>query len=245
MAGSMASFVISDTLMKLALIDLPLFQAILIRGVFGCILMAALCWYFGAFKTHGGVIAALSNRPVVLRTIGETGGTFFFLTALSHMQIANVTAVLQVLPLTITLGAALFLGETVGWKRYVAILIGFIGVMLIIKPGSEGFSLFSIYALIATLFITLRDLSTRRLPKTTPSLLVSMVTAIMVTALGAIGTLFESWHQVSGDNLVILLAAATILMAGYVFSILAMRVGDVGFVAPFRYSILIWALLLG
>jgi S-adenosylmethionine uptake transporter len=207
--------------------------------------MALLCRYLGAFRVPDGIAAALLHPTVLLRTLGEAGGTYFFLSALFQMPIANVTAVLQILPLTITLAAALFLGETVGWKRYGAIIAGFIGVLLIVKPGTEGFNAYAIYAVIATVFITLRDLVTRKMPKTTPSLLVSLVTAIAITIMGGIGSIFEPWQTLNGFHLSVLFAAAAILMVGYIFSIMAMRDGEVSFVSPFRYSILIWALIIG
>ncbi|MGI9367041.1 MAG: DMT family transporter [Rhizobiaceae bacterium] len=246
---SMAGFVLNDTLIKLVAGQLSLFQAILIRGVFACVFMAMLCYALGAFRVSsdggGGVWRALAHPTVWWRTIGEAGGTFFFLSALFQMPIANVTAVLQILPLTITLAAALFLGEKVGWKRYGAIVAGFLGVLLIVKPGTEGFNFYAIYAVIATLFITMRDLVTRKMPKSIPSLLVSLVTAITITLMGAIGSLFEPWTPPNSYQIMVLLSAAAILMVGYIFSILAMREGEVSFIAPFRYSILIWALILG
>lgn len=242
---SMAGFVFNDALMKLVAGQVPLFQAILVRGVFACCFMALLCTYMGAFKVEGGPINALRHPTVLLRTIGEAGGTYFFLSALFEMPIANVTAVLQILPLTITLAAALFLGETVGWRRYGAIAVGFVGVMMIVKPGTEGFNFFAIYAVISTLFITMRDLVTRKMPRTTPSLLVGLVTAIAITLMGAVGSLFEPWQTLNTYQFSVLFGAAAILMVGYICSILAMREGEVSFIAPFRYSILIWALVLG
>lgn len=245
MMMSMAGFVLNDTLMKVVMNELPLFQSMLFRGIFATALMAGLCQYMGAMKVEGGAIVALRHPMIVWRTIGEAGGAFFFLTALFNMPIANVTAVLQILPLTITLSAALFLGEAVGWKRYLAIIIGFCGVLLIVKPGTDGFDVFAIYALIATFFITLRDIATRRLPENVPSLLVSLLTAVVVTLMGLIGSLFETWQSLELIHVILLFGAAAILMVGYVCSILAMRNGEVSFIAPFRYSILIWALLLG
>jgi drug/metabolite transporter (DMT)-like permease len=245
MMGSMAGFVINDTLMKIVLNDLGLFQAILIRGLFATAFMVLLCWAMGSLSSASSLNENLKDKYLIWRSIGEVGGTFFFLTALFNLPIANVTAVLQILPLTITLAAALFLGETVGWRRYIAISIGFFGVLLVVKPGAEGFNIFSIYALIATGFITLRDIATRQMPQNIPSTLVSLVTSILVTLLGLIGSLFQPWAAVGSDQLIYLVSAAAILMVGYICSILAMRDGEVSFVAPFRYSILIWALLLG
>ncbi len=242
---SMAGFVLNDTFMQLSMREVGLFQALLIRGLFASVLMALLCAIMGGFRTPHGIVPALKHPSVLWRTIGETGGTFFFLTALFHMPIANVTAVLQVLPLTITLAAALFLGEHVGSRRWTAIIVGFLGVLLILRPGSDGFNIYALSALAATGFITLRDLATRQIPNSTPSLLVSCLTAITVTMLGAIGCLFQPWQAVEIQHVMLLASAASIIIFGYVFSISAMRHGDVGFVSPFRYSILIWALLLG
>jgi len=245
MMGAMAGFVFNDALMKLVMEDVSLFQAILVRGLFASSFMAVMCLTMGGFTSSKILKDNLKNKYLIWRSIGEVGGTFFFLSALFHMEITNITAVLQILPLTITLAAALFLGESVGWRRYIAIGIGFFGVMLIVKPGAAGFNIFSIYALIATGFITLRDIATRQLPPEIPSTLVSLVTSVLVTMLGLIGSFFQPWVAIGLTELAYLVGAAAILMVGYVCSILAMRDGEVSFIAPFRYSILIWAMLLG
>lgn len=242
---SMAGFVFNDALMKLVLVDIALFQAIFVRGIFSTLLMVILCWRLGALRLRGGFAATLLDRMVLLRTLGEVGGTFFFLTALSHMPIANVTAVLQILPLTITFAAALFLGEKVGWRRYAAITVGLVGVLIIIRPGGSDFNWFAIYAVIATSFITLRDLATRQMPDHVQSLNVSLISAIAVLLMGAIGSAFAPWQPLSNTQFALLSGAAAILMVGYLCSILAMRSGEVSFIAPFRYTILLWSLFLG
>ena len=124
---AMAGYVLNDMFIKLTLSELNLFQSILIRGIFAFALLVPLCWWMGAFNSINGSLSALKHPMVFWRIFGEAAGTFFFLTALKHMPIGNVTAVLQTLPLTITLSAALFLGEAVGWRRYVAIFVGFFG----------------------------------------------------------------------------------------------------------------------
>ncbi|MEE9375417.1 MAG: DMT family transporter [Rhizobiaceae bacterium] len=242
---SMAGYVINDVFMKLVLVDLPLFQSIFLRGLFAAVLIFLLCWFMGAFKTEQGIVHALKHKMVLWRILGEVMSTYFFLEALRHMPIANVTAVLQVLPLTITLSAAVFLGEKVGWRRYGAIILGLIGVLIIIRPGAADFNVFAIYALAATVFVTLRDIATRSLPSSTPSLLISLLTAISTLTMGAIGSQFETWQPMEQSHLIHLLGASGIIVVGYIFSIQAMRVGDVGFISVFRYSALIWALLLG
>jgi len=242
---SMASFALNDVFMKLVFGKVGLFQAIFLRGVMACAIIATACWTLGLLNDFARIRSVITTRLVQWRCLGEAGATVFFLSALQAMPLANVTAILQILPLTITLGGALFLGQKVGWRRYVAIAIGFVGVMLIVRPGSDGFTIFSIFALAAALFVTVRDLTTRGLPKTIPSLLISLLTALVITLLGALGSLTETWQPVGSAQWIYLALAACMIMGGYVFSVLAMRDGDVGFVAPFRYSIMIWALGLG
>lgn len=245
MTLSMAGFAFNDALMKWVMADIGLFQSIALRGLFAVPLM--LLWFLlrGGWQTRTTIPTQMKHGSVWLRVIGEVGGTYFFLTALSQMLLANVTAVLQILPLTITLTAAFIFGERVGWRRYVAILVGFIGVLMIIQPGGEEFSSASIYALICTAFLTLRDMATRKLPSGVSSSLVSVMTAIAITIMGLIGASFDPWIAVETTVWIGLLIAAILVLMGYQFSVLAMRHGDVGFVAPFRYSILIWALILG
>jgi len=242
---AMAGYVLNDTFMKFVLGDLPFFEALFIRGIFATLFMVLLCWRMGALSKFRDLRRLLDHHTVQLRVVSEVGGTYFFLTALSHMPIANVTAVLQILPLTITFAAAWVLGERVGWKRYAAILIGFCGVMLILRPGTSDFDIYAIYALLAVAFITTRDLATRKMPNDIPTLPVSLLTAIAIMLMGVAGMPFEAVEAPTLRQIALLAAAAGILSVGYTFSISAMRVGDVSFVTPFRYSILLFALLLG
>jgi drug/metabolite transporter (DMT)-like permease len=239
---SMAGFVINDTLMKSLSADLPMFQAIFMRGVFATVLIGLLAWHRRALlhrpsRRTGGIIS--------LRVIGELGATVCFITALFNMPIANATAILQVSPLAVTLGASLFLGEAVGWRRYSAIMIGFLGVMLIVRPGSDGFTIYSIYALAAVVFFVLRDLVTRRLPHDVPSLFVTVVSSVSVTLMAGACVAAESWEPMTLKQLLVLLMAAVFVLVGYLFGVMTMRVGDIGFISPFRYTVLIWAIILG
>jgi len=169
---SMAAFTLNDTFIKNVASDLPLFQAILIRGLFTTALLAVIGLYRREIRFN---LPRADWRTIGLRTIGEIFATVFFLTALFHMPIANISAILQALPLAITLAGAVFLGESVGWRRYGAILIGFAGVMLIVRPGGDAFDNYAIYAIISVGFVVLRDLSTRRLSRQVPSLTVALV----------------------------------------------------------------------
>ncbi|MGH1479214.1 MAG: DMT family transporter [Geminicoccales bacterium] len=239
---SMAGFVLNDTLMKSMSDDLPMFQAIFLRGVVATLLMGLLAWRQHALLYR---LSAGNANMVGLRVIGEIGATICFITALFNMPIANATAILQVMPLAVTLAAALFLGEQVGWRRYTAITVGFIGVMLIVRPGSDGFTIYSVYALAAVVFLTLRDLATRRLGTGVPSTHVAFISALSIMVMSGLLSTATPWAPVSFEQMTMLAFAALFVLTGYLFGIMTMRLGDIGFISPFRYTILIWAILLG
>ena len=242
MCASTVGFVCNDALIKSVAGEVPLFQAILIRGVVATALITALAWRAGALRQMPG---PRDRKVIGLRMLGEIGATALFLTALFHMKLANVTAIIQAAPLTIALAAAWFLGETIGWRRYAAIGTGFLGVMLIVRPGTEDFNIYAGVALAAVLFITLRDLSTRSLSREVPSLLVTMMTAVSITVIAGIITLALGWQAIEPGITLRLVAAAGFLLLGYHAGVRAMRVGEVGVVSSFRYTNLIWALILG
>jgi S-adenosylmethionine uptake transporter len=162
-----------------------------------------------------------------------------------QMPLANVTAILQVLPLTVTLAGAVWFREAVGWRRMLSILIGFVGVLLIVRPGPEGFNTFALYAVVAVFFITLRDLSTRRMSDEVPSLLVTVCASVGVMAFGLVGTIGQEWVAVTQLGAMKLGAATLFLVIGSLTSVMMMRVGDVSFVAPFRYTGIVFALVIG
>lgn len=242
MMASMASFTLNDTFMKVLAGQIPLFQLLFLRGLLTTIAVAVIVWRLKALPKS---LPRRDGMLILLRTVAETGAAYFFLTALFNMPIANVTAILQALPLTITLAAAVFLGEPVGWRRMAAILIGFVGVMLIVRPGADEFSVYSIYALIAVGFVTLRDLTTRRLSRDTPSMFVTLVTSTAIMAFFGLAGLGSDWAPMSGRELGLTAGAAMMIIGGYLFSVMVMRVGEISFVSPFRYTGLIWALVLG
>jgi drug/metabolite transporter (DMT)-like permease len=242
MMGSMAAFTFNDTLVKLVGSELPLFQIIFLRGAMASVLIYGLTRHLGAMRV---TLSRLDWSLIGIRSLSEVGATYLFLTALMAMPLANVTAVLQVLPLTVTLGAALFFRETVGWRRLVAILIGFCGMLLIVRPGSDGFSAGSIYALSAVACVTVRDLTTRRMSSEVPSMLVTLLGALSVTAFAGVASLGTQWVAVSLPQFSMLVAASVFILLAYTCSVMVMRVGEIGFVSPFRYSGLVWALVLG
>ena len=242
MALSMLAFVLNDGLMKAVFDGMSIYQAIFLRGLITVPLIALLAWHKGALIVS---IAPRNRLLVTLRVAAEVGATVGFLTALKHMPLANVTAILQVLPLTVTMAAALFLGEKVGWRRWLAIAIGLAGVLIIIRPGMEGFSVYSIWALVAVGCVTIREIATRKLSADLPSLPVALATAIAIGGLGAVMLPAVEWAPVSASALSLICGASLAIIGGYLFSVMTIRIGDIGFVAPFRYTAMVWALILG
>lgn len=242
MMASMGSFTINDAFMKSLAGHVPFFQALFLRGCLTVLFIAVLAWATGRLRPGPD---PADRGLVALRTLAELGAAYFFITALFNMPIANATAIIQALPLTVTLAGWLFLGEPVGWRRLTAILVGFIGVLMIVQPGSGGFSIYSLYALAAVVCVTARDLASRRIGPGTPSVQVALVAACGVTAMAAVGATFTDWVPLVASDGATLLAAAAFVIGGYVFSVATMRVGDIGAVAPFRYTSLLFALVLG
>lgn len=242
MCLSMAAFTFGDAAIKATGGDLPLSQLLVIRGVLASTALLWMAWYFNGLRLR------LPKRDALLvgiRGLSESVAAYFFLSALLAMPFANVTALLQMLPLAVTLGGALVFREAVGWRRWTAISIGFCGMLLIVRPGTDGFTGASIYALCAVLAVTVRDLVTRRISTQTPSLTVTFVCSVMVTLFAAGWSFGQDWVAMTPRLTALVLLATTFIIGAYLFSVMVMRVGDVSFVAPFRYTGLVWALVLG
>lgn len=238
---AMAGFILNDVLVKLSAPHLPLGQIILVRGLICIVLMVAVCQITGAFRHFG----QLRHKTVALRTFAEVMATLLYLSALFQLPIANATAILQALPLVVTAGSAIFLKAHVGWRRWTAIGVGFAGVLVIVRPGLEGFNAWGLLAIGAVFFMALRDLATKGMPKAVPTFGVALFAVLGVTVLGLGMTAVEGWQPMEAKTYIYLTGAAGFILIGYIFIIIAMRTGEISIVAPFRYSIVVWALFLG
>ncbi len=242
MMGSMAAFTLSDTAIKITDGAVPLAQLLTIRTALTGLLVLGLALAMGRLHFR---MTRRDRQLIALRCVAEIGAAYFFVTALFNMPLANITAILQALPLTVTLCAALFLGEPVGWRRLTAIVVGFVGVMLILRPGPEGFTMDAVYALAAVACVTARDLVTRRLSTEVSTLSVTFITSCAVFAAAGGVQLTQTWVPVDPLHLKLIILSSVIIAAAYFLSIQVMRVGEVSFVAPFRYTGLLWATGLG
>jgi len=241
MTLAMSGFIVNDTFAKLVSGSVGLGELIFIRGCFAvAIVLAIILVWVGP----SGIRHAFHLR-VLVRAAMDAVSTFLFITALFHMPLPNVTAILQAVPLTVTLLAATLLGEAVGWRRFTAIAIGFAGVLMIVKPGGEGFNIYAGIAICCIFVVAVRDLVTRRIPSDVPSIVVALANAAVVTVAGGIWSIFEGFSIPDPQVTLRLATSAVFLVVGYLFTVMALRTGDISDTAPFRYTIIIWSMLSG
>lgn len=242
MSLAMLGFSGNDAFLKSVSADLALSQAVFLRSLVATLLIAAIAAARGGLRFRPG---RRDRRLIALRSVAEIGGTVCFLTALFNMPIASASAILQSVPLAVTFAAAVFFGEPVGWRRYLAIAVGFGGVLLIIRPGAGGFNVYALWAVASIAFIVTRDLSTRRLSAEVPAVYAALVTSAVLTAAAALAGGLEDWQPVATRHLGALVVASGCLVVAYLFGVEAMRTGEIGAVQPFRYTLLVWAMIFG
>lgn len=241
MTLAMSFFVVNDALVKFISQSLPAGQLIMIRGVIACVLILAV-----ARALRVPVRAAhLRDRWVLLRASLEAIGSIFYLYALFHIPLPNASAINLSSPLFIAVLAMIFYKERVDAARWLAIAVGFGGVLLVIQPRANDFNAFALLTLAGTVMYSGRDLLTRRIPKGIDALVVTLSTSMLVTLLAGAILLLQGWQPMSARQFGLLALAAVFLASGYYFIIQASRQGDFSVVAPFRYVGLLGALLLG
>lgn len=242
MALAMASFTANDALVKSVTPHMNTGQIMFVRGVMTTLMIYLVARHFGALRSLKSILRPL----VLLRTLCEIVASLMFITALGKLDLANASAIMQSLPLAVTLGAAFFLSEPVGWRRWMAIAIGFVGVIIILRPGPEGFTIAALLALGSVFITASRDLLTRRMYADMPSLAITLFTALASTAFGALLIApLGGWQPMDWNVLGHIALASVFVLVGYQSIIIAMRAGEISFIAPFRYTSLLWALVIG
>ena len=241
MLAAMGSLIVNDCFLKMAAESLPAGEAIFLRGLFATL----LCTAFIAATDGLGALRLAAGPWVQLRAGADVFGTILYLNALMRMPFADANALLQFTPLAITAGAALFLGARVGWRRWLATGVGLVGVLIIVRPGGAGFNAYSLLALSVIAFVAVRDLLTPRIGAAVPTLVVAAASsaAVMVGSAGLAP--FETWVWPSAAGLLLLFLSGVGLVGGTCWIVVAMRVGEIAVVAPFRYCVSLWAIAAG
>ncbi len=241
MALAMASFSTSDVLVKIASDALPLGEIIAVRNGFSIILVLAFGLVYGGLRVPSGAPTGLLG----VRMAAEVLSTLLFLGSLIAMAIADALAIAQITPLVVTAAGAIFLGEHVGWRRWLAALAGLAGVLIILRPGTGAFSLAGLMALASVITVALRDIVTRKIPNTVPTLSLTLMSTAATFASGFLLLPWETWLWPSAGQWLALATAGVALTLAYGFITIAMRSGDIAAASPFRYLSMLFALLAG
>ncbi|MFN4056985.1 MAG: DMT family transporter [Roseinatronobacter sp.] len=240
---AMFGFAIEDMFIKIMADAIPVGQILLMLGLGGAVVFGTK-----AHRAGGQILSpALLTRPVMVRNLCELVGTIGFVLSFVLASLATASAILQATPLVVTLGAVLFLGEKVGWRRWSAIAVGFAGVMLIVRPGTAGFEPASLFAIIGVLGLAGRDVSTRLVPRNISSAQISTWAFAMLVPAGLFLMAAMRTPLILPDAMTSIIYVLTLGIGVLSYSALvaAMRVGDLSFVTPFRYTRIVFALVVG
>lgn len=242
MVAAMAGFAVEDMFLKSVTAHIPLGQALLIFGLSGAAFFAILTKRAGEALLH----PALLSRPLLIRSSFEVTGRLFYSLAIALTPLSTASAILQATPLVVVAGAALLFGERVGWRRWTAIAIGFAGVLLILRPGVEGFSLLSLVTVAGMIGFAGRDLATRAAPPALSNRQLGLIGMAMLAVAGAVILAVTGGARLPDLTATALLAGVTVFgIFAYNALTIAMRTGEVSVVTPFRYTRLVFAMILG
>ena len=238
---AMAGFAFEDLFIKMLSAYFPISEIIIILGFTGSVILLIIALLQRAPIIHKDLL----NRHVISRTIFDLLGAVFFVTAIALTPLSSASAILQITPLLVTIGAAVFFRENVGWRRWSAVFVGFIGVLLILRPGFGGFMPASIFALLGAVFLAARDLATRAMKVKLPSVTIALYAFI---AFGISGILIIPFNSAmiapTSNQIMYFIGASTFGVIAYYSLVIASRIGEMSVISPFRYSRIVFAMLL-
>jgi len=241
MAIGSLGYVVNDALIRAATDEgLDVYQSLFFRGVAMTALFAAAGEVRGERLTRERI-----GQPLVVRVLAELGATALFFAALVQLPFANAQTILMLVPFAVTVVAAAHLGERVSPLQYAAVVAGFAGVLIVVRPATDSFSWWSLAVVASAALMVVRELATRRVDRSTPALPIALLTAMGLTVLTGFISIFTGWGDVTGQSFLLVALACLCLVVGYVFTIETVRVGDLSVSAPFRYTTLVGAVLIG
>lgn len=236
----MAAFIVNDSFLKLATEHVPPFQSLFLRSVFAMLWGAPLLLVTRSVAKLGKVL----DRRVMFRNAMELLAVLGFILGLANVSIADITALGQLAPILVVVGAALFLKTRVTKTQVGLAVVAFGGAIMVAQPGTGAFSLFALFGLWNAVIIAVRDLGGRQIGADVPGAVVAVGSALTVlVGTAIIGPVFEDWVWPEGTVLVNLAVSAVFLMAGHYCIFMAYRYGEPGAVAPFFYTSAIFALI--
>jgi drug/metabolite transporter (DMT)-like permease len=241
MVIAMALFAANDAGTKYAAATLPVSEVMVIRGGFAIVFLLAILAWRGELRDT----PKMFDWQVSLRGFAEAASGVLLISALALMPLGNVLTIIQLVPFVMTIIAAIMLGERVGWRRWLAVAAGFIGVLLVVKPATGAFNAASLFALAATLTILSRDMLARAIGTRVPAFIVALASIVAGIAVGAIGSFFQEWRAPDMAAILSLFLAGIFIVLAQFFIVLAYRGTELSAVAPFRYSIVAFAVVYG
>ena len=242
MSASVVVFIFNDALIKLACETMPPLQAIGLRGVF------ATLWCVLALIASGDwrAVPRVTHPAVMVRGVLEAAAAVLYLVALAYIPFAIATAVNMSTPLFLAVLAVLILNEQVGWRRWTAIAVGFVGVLLVIQPRPGDLNVWTWLVVAASFAGALRDVLGRHVPAAVPTLVVSLSSAVTVGLVGGVWALVEGWQPMTARGVGFVIGSSLLLAMGYQLLMLSLRSGaEMSVLGSLRYSSILWALAIG
>ena len=244
MMGGQLSFSLNDSFVKLAVIEIgidkSIFSIIFTRG---CITTMLLGLYLIIFEKKN-LFAILKIKKFHIRGLYEVLTAIFFFTALIYLPISEVYTLLMTNPFFVTIFAFLFLKEKVGIRRWGAVIIGFIGVLVVINPQNFSFNYLFILPIISAIFLTIRDIATKTLATKTNSVEITFITALLITFFAGVGSILFGYEVTFNQTRYILISSVFVLF-GYLFSVMTVFHAPLSLTASARYSVIIFGIILG
>lgn len=231
----MSAYTVNDAMVKSIASRYPIGEVIFVRGLMTAALLGAIMLALG----HAGQLRRAFGKTLLARSAFDGVSTACFITALVHMKIADLAAMLQVSPLILTAMSVVFLRETVGWRRWAAILVGFAGALFVVKPTPSSFDVWALVAIAAATSSAFREMLTRRINRSIPTVVIAFMGSIGILVAGALFAAMGEWRPMMADDLAVLAGAAVFVAIATFMIALAFRGVDLSVVAPFRYSYLI------
>ena len=243
MIASMAAFAVEDVFIKAVASTMPVGQILIIFGLGGAFIFACTA----LLNNERLYVPDVMSRPMRIRVCFEILGRLFYVLAIALTPLSSATVILQATPLVVVAGAALFFGEKVGWRRWIAIFIGLIGVIVIVRPGADGFSMLSILAVLGMIGFAGRDLASRAAPATLSTVILGLYGFLAIVVAGGLVSVWQSAPFVLPDFKVSVLLVAAVLagVSAYACLMKAMRTGEISAVTPFRYTRLLFGIGFG
>lgn len=242
MTAAMALFALEDMFLKAAMAEVSVGFGLTVFGLGGMAVFLVWARLRGQRMFHPAIV----SRPLILRSMSEVLGRLFYTLAFALAPLSLVSAILQATPLVVALGAVVFFGETVGWRRWSAIAVGFVGVLMILRPGTEAFTATSIFAVLGMLGFAGRDLATRASPPSMSNIQLGVYGFLMLVIAGAILMVMDDTGPLPSPLATgQLVAAIAVGVLAYTCLTASMRVGEVSLTVPFRYTRLLFAMILG